>query len=135
MKEGARPSCCCRCRCCLRIKNRSELCSVRSNIRSGPTDANAFKKGTYSDVAGDMSSLSKEIDRVHRSHSTRRGQQNKANKNQESPINTIKSYDSIPVRVGYGLWRNLFDQNLNPSFVVEKGQTKNYVGARNNSKP
>ena len=28
----------------------------------------------------------------------------------------------------YGLWRKLFDQNLNPSFVVEKrGQTKNHV--------
>ena len=34
--------CCC---CCLHIKNRSDLYSVLSNIRTGPTDANAFLRG------------------------------------------------------------------------------------------
>ena len=34
------PCCCC---CYLHIKNRSDLCSVSSNIRTGPTDANAFR--------------------------------------------------------------------------------------------
>ena len=29
--------------CCLHIKNRCDLCSVPSNIRTGPTDANAFR--------------------------------------------------------------------------------------------
>ena len=45
---------CCCCCCCLHIKNRFDLYSVRSNIRTGPTDANAFRdhrlttqKGTY----------------------------------------------------------------------------------------
>ena len=32
--------CCC---CCLHIKSRSDLYSVPSNIRTGPTDANAFR--------------------------------------------------------------------------------------------
>ena len=32
--------CCC---CCLHIKSRSDLYSVLSNIRTGPTDANAFR--------------------------------------------------------------------------------------------
>ena len=32
--------CCC---CCLHIKSRSGLYSVLSNIRTGPTDANAFR--------------------------------------------------------------------------------------------
>ena len=31
--------CCC---CCLHIKSRSDLYSVLSNIRTGPTDADAF---------------------------------------------------------------------------------------------
>ena len=31
------------CCCCLHIKNRSDLYSVLSNIRTGPTDANAFR--------------------------------------------------------------------------------------------
>ena len=35
-------SCCC---CCLHIKRRSDLYSVLSNIRTGPTDANAFFRG------------------------------------------------------------------------------------------
>ena len=40
----------------------------------------------------------KEIDRAHRSHSTIEAKQNKTNKkNQGSPINTIKSHDSILV--------------------------------------
>ena len=29
--------------CCLHIKSRSDLCSVLSNIRTGPTDADAFR--------------------------------------------------------------------------------------------
>ena len=33
-------ACCC---CCLHIKSRSDLYSVLSNIRTGPTDANAFR--------------------------------------------------------------------------------------------
>ena len=33
-------SCCC---CCLHIKSRSGLYSVLSNIRTGPTDADAFR--------------------------------------------------------------------------------------------
>ena len=35
-----RPCCCC---CCFHIKSRSYLYSVLSNIRTGPTDANAFR--------------------------------------------------------------------------------------------
>ena len=35
-------SCCCSC-CCLHIKSRPSLYSVLSNIRTGPTDANAFR--------------------------------------------------------------------------------------------
>ena len=31
--------------CCLHIKNRSDLYSVLSNIRTGPTDANASFRG------------------------------------------------------------------------------------------
>ena len=31
------------CCCCLHIKSRSDLYSVLSNIRTGPTDANAFR--------------------------------------------------------------------------------------------
>ena len=38
---GRSPCCCCR--CCLHIGNRSDLYSVPSNIRTGPTDANAFR--------------------------------------------------------------------------------------------
>ena len=34
---------CCCCCCCLHIKSRSGLYSVLSNIRTGPTDANAFR--------------------------------------------------------------------------------------------
>ena len=33
---------CCCCCCCLHIKSRSDLYSVLYNIRTGPTDANAF---------------------------------------------------------------------------------------------
>ena len=33
------------CCCCLHIKSRSDLYSVLSNIRTGPTDANAFLRG------------------------------------------------------------------------------------------
>ena len=36
-----RPLCCC-C-CCLHIKSRSGLYSVLSSIRTGPTDADAFR--------------------------------------------------------------------------------------------
>ena len=32
------------CCCCLHIKSRSDLYSVLSNIRTGPTDANAFQQ-------------------------------------------------------------------------------------------
>ena len=39
-KKGSRNCCCC---CCLHIKSRSGLYSVLSNIRAGPTDANAFR--------------------------------------------------------------------------------------------
>ena len=39
IRGGAADICGC---CCLNIKNRSDLCSVPSNIRTGPTDANAF---------------------------------------------------------------------------------------------
>ena len=35
--------CCCCCCCCLHIKSRSGLYSVLSNIRTGPTDADAFR--------------------------------------------------------------------------------------------
>ena len=35
--------CCCGCCCCLHIKSRSDLYSVLSNIRTGPTDADAFR--------------------------------------------------------------------------------------------
>ena len=41
-RTGWCPVCCC-CGCCLHIKNRSDLYSVPSNIRTGPTDANAFR--------------------------------------------------------------------------------------------
>ena len=34
---------CCCCCCCLHIKSRSGLYSVPSNIRTGPTDADAFR--------------------------------------------------------------------------------------------
>ena len=34
---------CCCCCCCLHIKSRSGLYSVLSNIRTGPTDADAFR--------------------------------------------------------------------------------------------
>ena len=51
MKKGTRPAYCCLKKnlnafrlCFLHIKKRSVLCSVPSNIRTGPTDA---KKGTY----------------------------------------------------------------------------------------
>ena len=37
---GSGYCCCC---CCLHIKSRSNLYSVLSNIRTGPTDANAFR--------------------------------------------------------------------------------------------
>ena len=37
-------SCCCCC-CCLHIKNRSDLYSVPSNIRTGSTDANNAFRG------------------------------------------------------------------------------------------
>ena len=30
--------------CCLHFKNRSDLYSVPSNIRTGPTDANTFRR-------------------------------------------------------------------------------------------
>ena len=36
-------SCCCCCCCCLHIKSRSDLYSVLSNIRTGSTDADAFR--------------------------------------------------------------------------------------------
>ena len=36
-------STCCCCCCCLHIKSRSGLYSVLSNIRTGPTDADAFR--------------------------------------------------------------------------------------------
>ena len=39
---GRSPACCCCC-CCLHIKSRSGLYSVLSNIRTGPTDADAFR--------------------------------------------------------------------------------------------
>ena len=35
--------CCCCCCCCPHTKSRSDLYSVLSNIRTGPTDANAFR--------------------------------------------------------------------------------------------
>ena len=35
--------CCCCCCCCLHINSRSDLYSVLSNIRTGPTDADAFR--------------------------------------------------------------------------------------------
>ena len=38
-----RSRCCCCCCCCLHIKSRSGLYSVLSNIRTGPTDADAFR--------------------------------------------------------------------------------------------
>ena len=51
LKSLAVGCCCC---CCLHIKSRSDLYSVPSNIRTGPTDANAFRghrlttqKGTF----------------------------------------------------------------------------------------
>ena len=37
--SGGNKVCC----CCLHIKSRSDLYSVLSNIRTGPTDANAFR--------------------------------------------------------------------------------------------
>ena len=40
-QQQQQPYCCC-C-CCLHIKSRSDLYSVLSNIRTGPTDANAFR--------------------------------------------------------------------------------------------
>ena len=60
-------------------------------------------------------------DGAHRSHSTRETKQNILKKNHGSPINTIKSHDTILVRASYGLWKKMFDQYLNPSFIVEKG--------------
>ena len=39
----ARCCCCCCCCCSLHIKSRSDLYSVLSNIRAGPTDADAFR--------------------------------------------------------------------------------------------
>ena len=41
-KSGSVCVCCCCC-CCLHIKSRSDLYSVLSNIRTGPTDADAFR--------------------------------------------------------------------------------------------
>ena len=43
---ASKASCCCCCCCCLHIKSRSGLYSVLSNIRTGPTDANAFRLTT-----------------------------------------------------------------------------------------
>ena len=40
MQIVKRGCCCC---CCLHIKSRSGLYSVLSNIRTGPTDADAFR--------------------------------------------------------------------------------------------
>ena len=55
----------------------------------------------------------KEIDRAHRSHSTREAKQNKTNKkNQGSPINTIKSHDSILVPL---LGRGVFTAEFAPA--------------------
>ena len=112
------------------LKNRSDLYSVPSNIRTGPTDANAFrghrlttqkgyirekkkkKKGprkvnTHHAIIGkekktpqknkapdSQTSLAtcqtKEIDRAHRSHSTREAKQNETNKKntREAPFGT-----------------------------------------------
>ena len=41
--ELTMPCTCCCCCCCLHIKSRSGLYSVLSNIRTGPTDADAFR--------------------------------------------------------------------------------------------
>ena len=121
--------CCC---CSLHIKNRSDLSSIRSNIRNGPTEPNAFKKGTYYEKSkkdkglkkvntnaiigkkqknkapdsqtSQVTCLTEEINRAHRSHSTREAKQNEAlEKNQGSPIKTIKLHNSILVRACYGL--------------------------------
>ena len=99
--------------CCLHIKSRSDLYSVLSNIRTGPTDADAFRghrltwkrkeKKNQKNKAPDSQTSqatcqTKEIDRAHRSHLTREAKQNKTNKkNQGSPIKTLKSYDSFLV--------------------------------------
>ena len=42
-KDNTLNCCCCCCCCCLHIKSRSGLYSVLSNIRTGPTDADAFR--------------------------------------------------------------------------------------------
>ena len=97
------------------------LCKIKEKERTQKSQHRQL------DVAGDVS-VTKKIDRAHRSHSTREAtKQNETKKNQELPNKTIKSHDSMLVRRAYGLWRELFDQNLNPSFVVEKGQTKNHA--------
>ena len=54
----------------------------------------------------------KEIDRAHRSHSTREAKQNETNKkNQGSPIKTIRSHDSILVPL---LGRGVFTAGFAP---------------------
>ena len=144
-----RLSCCC-C-CCLHIKNRSDLYLVPSDIRTGPTDANAFRghrlttqKGTYYEKlkrnkrtqksqhtrdnrkkitqknkapdsqASQATCQTKEIDRTHRSHSTRKAKQNKTNKkDQGSPIETIKSHDSILAPLlGWGVFIDGFAPDM-----------------------
>ena len=63
-----------------------------------------------SDVAGDTT---KEIDRAHRSHSTREAKQNETNKkNQGSPIKTIKTHDSILAPL---LGRGVFTAGFTPA--------------------
>ena len=127
--------CCCCCCCCLHIKSRSDLYSVLSNIRTGPTDADAFRghrlttqKGyTYQNKSPDSQTSqatcqTKEIDRALRSHSTREVKQNETNKkNQGSPIKTIKSHDSILVPL---LGRGVFTAGFappRPLYMVLKG--------------
>ena len=54
----------------------------------------------------------KEIDRAHRSHSTREAKQKKTNQNQGSPIKTMKSHDSILVPL---LGRGVFTAGFAPA--------------------
>ena len=78
----------CCCYCCLHIKNRSDLYSVPSNIRIGPTDANAFRGHRLTTQKGTYFEKSKRNQRAQKSQHTRdnreKKQKNKAPDSQTS---------------------------------------------------
>ena len=69
-------------------------------------------KKTTTTTTSQATCQTKEIDRAHRSHSTREAKQNETiKKNQGSPIKTIKSHDSILVPL---LGRGVFTAGFAP---------------------